>query len=226
MDQLPTNVMTLIDYLSNYGAKCYIVGGWVRDYLLGINNNDIDIEVFDIDYESLLVLSKMLDDNAEGFRKYGVIKLPNLGVDLSLPKYEITNNESNYNKIRYEIDPHLSLKQASMRRDLSINCVYYDPLTNEIIDPQLGVEDVINHRCRIINPNFSDDPVRLIRLIYYTVKYDLTIDQQVLDIIEPMCIDNISEGKLKSYINKIKSVDGYYQLLIDKGLLEKVEDYL
>lgn len=226
MDQLPTNVMTLIDYLSNYGAKSYIVGGWVRDYLLGINNNDIDIEVFNIDYESLLVLSKMLDDNAEGFRQYGVVKLPNLGVDLSLPKYEIANDESNYNKIRYEIDPHLSLKQASMRRDLSINCIYYDPLTNEIVDPQLGVEDVINHRCRIINPNFRDDPVRLIRLIYYTVKYDLTIDQQVLDIIEPMLIDNISEGKLKSYINKIKSVTGYYQLLIDKGLLKKVEDYL
>lgn len=226
MDQLPTNVMTLIDYLSNYGAKSYIVGGWVRDYLLGINNNDIDIEVFNIDYESLLVLSKMLDDNAEGFRQYGVVKLPNLGVDLSLPKYEIANDESNYNKIRYEIDPHLSLKQASMRRDLSINCIYYDPLTNEIVDPQLGVEDVINHRCRIINPNFRDDPVRLIRLIYYTVKYDLTIDQQVLDIIEPMLIDNISEEKLKSYIKKIKSVDGYYQLLIDKGLLKKVEDYL
>ena len=136
MDQLPTNVMTLIDYLSNYGAKSYIVGGWVRDYLLGINNNDIDIEVFNIDYESLLVLSKMLDDNAEGFRQYGVVKLPNLGVDLSLPKYEIANDESNYNKIRYEIDPHLSLKQASMRRDLSINCIYYDPLTNEIVDPQ------------------------------------------------------------------------------------------
>ena len=226
MDQLPTNVMTLIDYLSNYGAKSYIVGGWVRDYLLGINNNDIDIEVFNIDYESLLVLSKMLDDNAEGFRQYGVVKLPNLGVDLSLPKYEIANDESNYNKIRYEIDPHLSLKQASMRRDLSINCIYYDPLTNEIVDPQLGVVDVINHRCRIINPNFRDDPVRLIRLIYYTVKYDLTIDQQVLDIIEPMLIDNISEEKLKSYIKKIKSVDGYYQLLIDKGLLKKVEDYL
>ena len=226
MDQLPTNVMTLIDYLSNYGAKSYIVGGWVRDYLLGINNNDIDIEVFNIDYESFLVLSEMLDDNAEGFRQYGVVKLPNLGVDLSLPKYEIANDESNYNKIRYEIDPHLSLKQASMRRDLSINCIYYDPLTNEIVDPQLGVEDVINHRCRIINPNFRDDPVRLIRLIYYTVKYDLTIDQQVLDIIEPMLIDNISEEKLKSYIKKIKSVDGYYQLLIDKGLLKKVEDYL
>ena len=99
-------------------------------------------------------------------------------------------------------------------------------MTNEIIDPQLGVEDVINRRCRIINPNFSDDPVRLIRLIYYTVKYDLTIDQQVLDIIEPMFIDNISEGKLKSYINKIKSIEGYYQLLIDKGLLKKVEDFL
>lgn len=226
MDQLPTNVMTLIDYLTNYGAKCYIVGGWVRDYLLGINNNDIDIEVFDIDYDSLLVLSKMLDDNAEGFSKYGVIKLPNLSIDLSLPKYEISNNESNYNKIRYEIDPHLSLKQASRRRDLSINSIYYDPLTSEIIDPQLGVEDVINHRCRIINPNFSNDPVRLIRLIYYTVKYDLTIDQQVIDIIKPMSINNISEGKLKYYINKIKSVDGYYQLLINKGLLKKVEDYL
>lgn len=226
MDQLPTNVMTLIDYLTNYGAKCYIVGGWVRDYLLGINNNDIDIEVFDIDYDSLLVLSKMLDDNAEGFSKYGVIKLPNLSIDLSLPKYEISNNESNYNKIRYEIDPHLSLKQASIRRDLSINSIYYDPISNEIIDPQLGVEDVINHRCRIINPNFSNDPVRLIRLIYYTVKYDLTIDQQVIDIIKPMSINNISEGKLKYYINKIKSVDGYYQLLINKGLLKKVEDYL
>lgn len=217
-------VIELITLINSQGGKCYIVGGFVRDQLLGIKNLDIDIEVFNLDLNELALI--VSGYNHVVFEQYGVIKIVDLNVDLSIPKLELKNNNKlDYYQIKYKFDPDLSIKEAALRRDITINSIYYDPINNEYIDEYQGIKDLEAKRFKVLNPNFDQDPMRFFRSLVYIVKYDLQLDKEEVESLNNMQINKVN-NKARSLLDKMMSYDHYQEKLIDVGLYEKIRNLI
>ena len=117
-----------------------LVGGGVRDWLLGLESKDFDIEVAGIDFEGLRrVLAPFGATDVIG-RSFGVIKVRGergSEYDFSLPRRE-SKTGSGHRGFAVEPDPTLGDRDAAARRDFTVNSIAVDPFTGEVIDPFSG----------------------------------------------------------------------------------------
>lgn len=202
---LTNEINKIIEKLIAIGGQCYLVGGVVRDSYLQKDVTDIDIEVFNLDLEQIVSILEN-DYQIKIFENYGCIKIDSLNLDINLPKIELkVNQDVDHYGIKYIIDKDLTLEEAMKRRDISINAIYYDLNNNQLVDLVGGIDDLQKHRCRIINKNFEQDPDRFYRLIYYSLKYSLIIDNTTIERLKTMNYKNISRKKKRMYIDKISA---------------------
>ncbi len=175
---LPENVTRVTNMLKNHQGKCYIVGGFVRDYILNIESLDFDIEVHGIEEERLYTLLEEVDDITI-IKKFGVIKYQN--IELALPRTEEKsgNTHTDFKVIKYK---NLELCKAIQRRDFTINTLMYDVNGRILIDSLNAIEDLNNKVLKHITPNFRDDPLRLLRAIRFSSNIGFTIDEDTLKI--------------------------------------------
>ena len=117
------------------GGRALLVGGCVRDELLGRHPKDLDLEVFGLsgaDLRTTLETFGRVDAVGESFAVYKVG-----GLDVALPRRESKTGRG-HKGFTVEGDPHLSYEDAARRRDFTINAISRDPLTDELIDPFNG----------------------------------------------------------------------------------------
>lgn len=163
----------IIDRLIAREAKVYLVGGAIRDYLLNYPINDFDLEVYNIDFDSLVNL--FIDYDIYVNKEFKSIKLKN--IEIALPRVELKVGLSylDYQLSFIDIGP----KQASARRDFTINSMMYCFNTNELLDFNNGQKDLTNKILRANNyDSFNDDATRVLRLLKYQSRYDFIIDSK------------------------------------------------
>src|SRR5260370_25109679 len=132
-------IMPLIEAVGVEGGSALLVGGSVRDVLLDRPAKDLDVEAFGIDAErlkSLLSRSGTVNLVGQSFAvfKYRPKAEPDLEVDVSLPRRDVKSGPG-HRGFTVSYDPGLSPSEASKRRDLTINAIFYDPLARTFIDP-------------------------------------------------------------------------------------------
>jgi len=144
-------------------VKVYLVGGAVRDQLLGLPVKERDWLVVGATPEEML---------AKGFRRadaeFPVFLHPESGEEYALARTEVKTG-AGYKGFRVESGPEVALDQDLRRRDLTINALARDE-SGEIIDPWGGREDLEKGLLRHITPAFSEDPVRLLRVARFAAK--------------------------------------------------------
>ena len=141
------------------GGRGLIVGGWVRDRLLGRTARDIDLEVYGLTPAQLVALLDGFGGALSVGRSFPVYRVRGLDLEVSLPRADSRRG------VRAEVDPWLEFADASRRRDCSVNAIGWDPLTGELLDPLGGREDLAAGRLRACDPErFADDPLRLLRV--------------------------------------------------------------
>ena len=155
----------ILNLLNQEKKTYYIVGGYVRDYLLGKNPNDLDIEIYDTTIDELKKIFHKYD--YEIFFSYGVFKFKNINISISLPRIDIKKDKKGYHNIRCIINPNFDINFAYLRRDITINSIYYDPYKKEYIDFVEGITDINNKIIRAISNEFINDPMRLYRIIKF-----------------------------------------------------------
>ena len=177
-----------------HGYSLYMVGGTVRDYLLGIPLSDMDL-VTDATPEETKVFIRDADYT---FAKYGSIKLILDGV-----KFDITTlrKESNYSDSRHpsKVEFTKDLKEDVLRRDITINAMYLDSALN-LIDLVGGKNDLDNHIIKMVGDptkKIQEDPLRIVRIFRFSLEYDFTIEPQLRKILE-------NNMNLLSLLNKDK----------------------
>src|SRR6185503_2468883 len=151
--------LKVCEAIAEAGGRAMIVGGWVRDYLLGRESKDFDIEVYGLAPARLrAVLETIAQVNTVG-EQFAVYKLAfktqegaRLEVDVSIPRRESKSGRGHRGFV-IEGDPQMTFEEAARRRDFTINAVLYDPLTSEIVDPFGGVRDL---RERVLRAVASD----------------------------------------------------------------------
>ena len=114
------------------GGRALVVGGWVRDRLMGHPSKDVDIEVYGIEPEPLkTLLGRFGAVNTVG-ESFTVYKVGD--IDVSIPRTESKTGRG-HKGFTVRGDPSLTPAQATRRRDFTINAIAWDPLTGDYIDP-------------------------------------------------------------------------------------------
>ena len=143
--------------ISACGGRLYFVGGYVRDKLMGVKSDDIDFCVTGIDSNTFLSLF------SNAFQKgnfFPVFQIDNFEFALARSETKTSNGHTGFNYNTQNITIIDDLK----RRDITINSIALDVLTDEIIDPFNGVKDIENKIIRATSDAFIEDPLRTYRV--------------------------------------------------------------
>lgn len=173
--ELPEPLIAVLQALRAVGQP-RIVGGSVRDWLLGLEPKDFDVEVLGVDFETLhRVLGPFGATDIVG-RSFGVIKLRIDGAeyDFSLPRRE-SKTGAGHRGFAVKPEPGLSDSEAAARRDFTINAIAYDPFSGALIDPHGGERDLRAHLLRHTGPAFVEDPLRVLRAFQFAARFDLSL---------------------------------------------------
>ncbi|MCA9471999.1 MAG: HD domain-containing protein [Nitrospirales bacterium] len=188
---------TIFQEVQHAGGRALFVGGCVRDALLGLAAKDLDIEVYGVSPESLRALLETHFKVEVVGEAFGVMKLHGLPVDISLPRRE---SKAGRGHKAFDIfsDPSMTPEQAAVRRDFTINAIAYDPVTGDLIDPFLGVQDLEARTLRHVGGQFSEDPLRVLRGLQLAGRFSLDVhpdtirlSRQLVDEYETLPIERI-----------------------------------
>ena len=188
-------VKVVAEVVKQAGGRALLVGGCVRDELLGLEPKDFDIECFGISGPDLqAALAKRFELDLVGI-SFGVIKLKHLDIDVAMPRRE-TKLGLGHRAFGMEYDPTLTIEEASARRDFTVNAIYKDPLTDEILDPWNGRADLRNRILRHVSPHFVEDPLRVLRGMQFVARFDLTPAQETIEVCRGMAPEGLAPERL------------------------------
>ncbi len=174
---LPEEILPVLDALQGVGRP-RIVGGAVRDWLLGLEPKDLDFEVGGASFAAIHEVLKPLGATDVVGRSFGVIKLrlpSGTEYDISLPRRE-SKTGAGHRGFHVEPDPSLGDAEAAARRDFTINALAWDPAARRLIDPHGGEADLRARRLRHTSPAFVEDPLRVLRGMQLAARFDLSLD--------------------------------------------------
>jgi len=176
------------------GGRALMVGGAVRDAMLGLNPKDVDVEVYGLSPDSLRTVMTSLGSVNEVGRSFGVIKIRVNGheIDVSLPRRD-SKTAPGHRGFAIETDAGMDVIEAARRRDFTINAILKDPLTNEVIDPFNGQRDLNQHLLRLVDERtFADDPLRVLRGVQFSGRFELEVEPKTLAAMKGM-IEQLAE---------------------------------
>lgn len=180
----------VIDKLTQADVRPLLVGGCVRDTILGKDSKDVDMELYgsNAQGESLTLQDiSRLFKNDKSFRvdETGVsfavlkVKVGNEDFDLSLPRTEQSTGEG-HRDYKLDHDSTMPFTEAASRRDFTINSMAWDPNTGELLDPYGGAADLHAGILRHVSPAFSDDPLRCLRAVNFASRFNLQVAPETL----------------------------------------------
>jgi tRNA nucleotidyltransferase (CCA-adding enzyme) len=178
---------TLCSSVQAAGGRAQLVGGCVRDALLGLPAVDLDVEVYGIEAARLIELLSAhfpLDLVGESF---GVVRLQGLPIDVSLPRRE-SKRGLGHRGFEIHSDPGMDPRDAASRRDFTINAIAFDPESGRIFDPFGGIADLENRVLRHTTEKFVEDPLRVLRGMQFAARFELQPAPETLELcrqIEP-----------------------------------------
>jgi len=153
----------------------YLVGGCVRDALLGTAIQDVDVEVFGVDYERLLRALRRWGRTDLVGRSFGVVKLTTREgrtFDFTIPRRD-SKVAPGHKGFEIAFDLAITPREAAARRDFTINALMYDPRRETVLDFFGGVRDLERRVLRHTSPAFVEDPLRVLRGMQFAARFDL-----------------------------------------------------
>ena len=226
------SVLSIMEELGKRGYKALIIGGAVRDALLGIEPKDIDVEVYKISYSDLSdFLAKFGKVDLVG-KTFGVIKftprLGNMQYDFSIPRKE---NKIGVGHTEFQVtfDKNMTIAEASARRDFTFNAIAYDPIENKIYDYFGGVKDLGNKIIRHTSNAFVEDELRILRAMQFQARFDFTIAPETISLMREMLktndFDDLSKERIYEewlkWASKGIKHDLIFKFMRDTGLINK-----
>lgn len=219
--QLPDPVAMILGRLEEAGHEAYIVGGCVRDALLGIRPYDWDITTSAEPQEVKALFDKTIDTGLQ----HGTVTLLEDGLGYEVTTYRV-DGQYEKNRKPVEVTFTRSLKEDLRRRDFTINAMAYNGKTG-LVDLYGGLEDLENGLVRCVgNPmaRFEEDALRMLRAVRFAARYKYAIEGGTVEAIKKLAhlIANISEERIHMELTKIlcSNHPEYMESLVSFGLME------
>lgn len=167
----------------------YLVGGSVRDALLGLDPKDFDVEVYGYREEDLLGQLEPLGQIDLVGRSFGVIKLT-VGrgetYDISMARRDSLGSGSGHRNFSVDTGSDITIVEGCARRDLTINSMLYDPRTGEIVDPYGGMEDLRKGILKHTSDQFVEDPLRVLRVMQFAGRFNFDVAPETVHLAKSM----------------------------------------
>ncbi len=217
--------INLCSILKNAGYQAYLVGGCVRDLFLGVTPKDWDITTDALPQQVIALFPKTYPTGIQ----HGTIT-----VALEDEYFEVTTfrTEGKYtdNRRPDEVKFVSSVEEDLSRRDLTINSMAYDPITDTIIDPFNGLQDLQNGIIKAVgnaDDRFQEDGLRILRTIRFACRFNYEIEEKTRLSMQNnrSILNNISKERIKDEFCKIMSYDNSFyglRLLLMNTLLPLV----
>ena len=196
------NVVNVLERIEENGFEAYIVGGYVRDYLLGIESGDIDIctnarvkELLDI-FNDINVTSN----------EYGAVKIntDKLRIDITTYRRDLRYNGD---RRKVEIEYVDNLIDDINRRDFTMNtlCMNKDKNIIDILGGQQDIENKIIRCVGNIEDRINEDPLRMLRAVRFATTLGFTIEEELYRKLKEYAhlIDQLSRERIKEELTKI-----------------------
>lgn len=227
--KIPTTIIDLSKVFFENNYKLFVVGGAVRDHVIGIEPKDYDLATDALPEQIIEILTKAnykFDSRGE---KFGVIvafgnKLPKEGVEIATFREDLTKGRHPDVKVGSTIEADV------LRRDTTINALFYNIETDEIVDLVNGLNDIYNKTIRMVgNPydRILEDQLRVQRVARFSVTFNFKIDSETKDaIIKNADLSDISKERVFDEIikadSKVKNLYTYFSLLDELNVLNKI----
>jgi len=238
MNQLHGKIETLAKAVARAGGRAMLVGGCVRDELMGVESKDRDVEVYGIDPERLKevledFVNRAVDDERTEVRvplnivgeAFTVYKIGN-DLDVSLPRRERKVGKGHRGFV-VEGDPGMSFEEACRRRDFTVNAILKDPLTGEIVDPFSGREDIERKVLRhVSDETFAEDSLRVLRAAQFAARLEFDITQETVEICRSIDVTDLPKeriwGEVEKLLLKAQTPSNGLKWLYDLGVVDQL----
>jgi tRNA nucleotidyltransferase (CCA-adding enzyme) len=196
------NVSSLARAIHDAGGRALLVGGCVRDELMGVQPKDWDLEVYNLDAARLReILDQFGPVNVVG-ESFTVYKLGH-HLDVSIPRRERKSGRGHKGFV-IEGDPSMSVAEATRRRDFTINAILQDPLTGELIDPFEGRRDIEQRVLRAVSKDtFADDSLRVLRAAQFAARFEFEIEPETIELCRTIDLSDLPAERIWGEIEKL-----------------------
>ena len=202
------------------GGRVYLVGGAVRDLIMGLPSKDFDLEVFGITTEMLEVFligdyEFKLNSDAK-FPVYRVL-IGGEWVEIGFPRRDnkVGAKHSDYT---ISIDPFMSVADAALRRDFTMNAIYYDLVSGGFVDPHNGIIDIAKKRLAPVDhATFREDALRIWRAFQFVARFgfDASPTEAAINAEMRAELQHISPSSIYGEIRKAIAHGKHFRLAID-----------
>jgi tRNA nucleotidyltransferase (CCA-adding enzyme) len=199
---LPEKVLALARAIKDAGGRALLVGGCVRDLIMGLPPKDWDLEVYGLEPARLRELLDETGPVSVVGEAFTVYKLGN-DLDVSLPRRERKSGRG-HRAFVIEGDPGMSIEEATRRRDFTVNAILEDPLTGEVIDP-FGGRQAIDDRClRAVSADtFGEDSLRVLRAAQLAARFRFVIDPATIALCRDLDLSDLPAERIWGEFEKL-----------------------
>ena len=221
--QIPSNLKKMNQFFENAGFKAYLVGGAVRDMLLGQKVSEFDLATNATPEQEMSIFKKVIPTGIE----HGTVTVLFMGTPIEVTTFRIEQGYSDSrhpDKISFTDD----ITEDLSRRDFTINAMAASLLDGKIIDPFDGQKDLKNKIIRTVGSateRFSEDGLRPIRAIRFASKLNFKIEEETLKAIplaiektKTISIERFRDEFCKMLVSEKPSIS--FKLMEETGILE------
>ena len=208
-------ILKLAKAINDAGGTLYLVGGCVRDKVLNKEPKDIDVEIHGLPEEKLLPVLETFGKVKKQGKSFPIFIIKGCDIEIALPRTARSAEEDD-NKVF--VDPFMGTKEASKRRDFTMNALMYEPLTDTIVDHWGGCADIETKVIRHVDDvSFVEDPLRVLRTARFASQ--LGFDELCRNIdISVVFRERIFEETKKALMSQNPSI--YFEVLRDMDQLD------
>lgn len=200
--KLPDKIFKLAEVVKSNGGRAMLVGGSVRDSLMGVEPKDFDLEIYGVEPSKLreiLDAFGRVDAVGEAFTVYKIGR----DLDVALPRRERKTGRGHKGFV-VEGDPQMSFAEAAKRRDFTVNAIMQDALTGEIVDPYDGREDIKNKILRVVSKEtFAEDSLRVLRAAQFAARFEFAIEAETIEICRAIDLTDLPKERIWSELEKL-----------------------
>jgi tRNA nucleotidyltransferase (CCA-adding enzyme) len=211
------------------GGRALVVGGWVRDRLMGLEpekreTSNVDLEVFGVPGDRLRALLETFGRVEAVGESFQVYKLGD--VDVSLPRRDSKAGRGHRGFV-VTGDPDMSILEAARRRDFTVNAISWDPLTDEYFDPFDGRGDIARRVLRMVDPQtFADDSLRVLRAVQFAARFEFALDDATAALCRTIPLDDLPServwGEIEKLLLQARRPSIGFALAMDLGVIAKL----
>ena len=195
------DAVAIAQLVKDHGGRALVVGGFVRDRLLGLASKDLDVEVFGIAEQELRALLERIGPVEVVGQAFAVYKLG--AIDVALPRRESKTGRG-HKGFTVSGDPWMTPEDAARRRDFTINAISWDPLTDEYVDPVRGRADLEHRVLRVVDrETFGDDSLRVLRALQLTARFELEALPETKAICRTIPLDDLPAERIWGEFEKL-----------------------